>query len=121
MPNILPKPWYKKVVDNLAIKYKKDRRVIEYISHYPFSFLKEVVLDEDNQRPVRLRHLGVFFLKHPNLKSIVYDRRMEGLRKNMYLLVEAGLFESEEAGLAAIDAMNKVEINQFYKLHSLKM
>ena len=121
MPKILPKPWYKKVVDNLAIKYKKDRRVIEYISHYPFSFLKQVVLDEDNQRPVRLRHLGVFFLRHPDLKNILYKQRMEGLEKGMNLLVEAGLFESEEVGLAAINDMTKVEINRFFKANRALM
>ena len=115
MSKILPKPWYKKVLNELAIKYKKDPRVIEYITHYPFSFLKQVMLDEDNSRAVRLRHLGVFFLRHRDLKNIVYTKRVAKLKKNISSLVEVGLFESEEAGLSAIDAMSKVEINRFYK------
>lgn len=115
MSKILPKPWYKKVVDELAIKYNKDPRVIEYISHYPFSFLKQVVYNEDDQRAVRLRHLGLFFLRHKDLKNIVYVKRVAGLKKSINNLVEAGLFESEEAGLSIIDAMTKHEINKFYK------
>jgi len=115
MPKILPKPWYRKVVDELAIKHKKDPRVIEYITHYPFSFLKQVMLDEDNVKAVRFRHLGLFFLRHPDLKNIVYTKRVENLKKSISSLVEAGLFESEEIGLTEIDSMSKLEINRFYK------
>jgi hypothetical protein len=115
MPKILPKPWYKKIIDNLAVKHKKDRRVIEYVAHYPFSFLKQVMKDESNPRPVRLRHLGVFHLKRPDLKDIVYEKRMIALKKYMPIIVEAGLFESEEAGLLAIEKMSKEDINSFYK------
>jgi len=121
MPKILPKAWYKKVIDQLAIKYNKDPRVIEYISHYPFSFLKNAILDEDEYRAVRLRHLGLFFLRHPDLKNIVYTKRVAGLKAHINLLVEAGLFDSEEAGLSAIDAMTKAEINVFYRKHLLLM
>ena len=115
MPKLLPKPWYRKTIDELAIKHNKDPRVIEYIAHYPFSFLKQVMADEDNVRAVRLRHLGVFFLRHPDLKNIVYGKRVENLKKSINSLVEAGLFESEETGLFAIEAMSKAQINRFYK------
>jgi len=115
MPKLLQKPWYRKTIDELTIKYNKDPRVIEYIAHYPFSFLKQVIVDEDNVRAVRLRHLGVFFLRHPNLKNIVYVKRVAKLKKHITSLVEAGLFESEEAGLSAIDNMSKAEINKFFK------
>ena len=121
MPKILPKAWYRKIVDQLAIKYKKDPRVIEYISHYPFSFLKQVIRDEDNTRPVRLRHLGVFFLRHPDLKNIVYNKRLENLTEKVTTLVELGLFESEEVGVSALIGMSKAEINKFYKKHIVEM
>ena len=117
MPRILPKAWYNNVVDQLAIKYNKDPRVIEYIAHYPFSFLKKVFVDEDNNRPVRLRHLGLFFLRHRDLKNIVYTKRVDRLKRNITELVDANLFGDEAFGLDIINAMSKAEINRFYKKH----
>ena len=117
MPRDSQKAWYNKVVDQLAIKYKKDPRVIEYISHYPFSFLKKVVIDEESNRAVRFRHLGLFFLRHTELKNIVYTKRVERLHRNITDLVEGGLFVDEEFGLEVIDNMTKAEINRFYKKH----
>ena len=121
MPKILPKAWYRKIVDRLAIKYKKDPRVIEYIAHYPFSFLKQAIVDEDNTRAVRLRHLGVFFLRHPNLKNIVYEKRLSNMQKWIGRIVEMGLFENKEEALTALDNMSKAEINRFYKTHVSQM
>ena len=117
MPKILPKAWYNKVVDELAIKYNKDPRVIEYITHYPFSFLKQVVVDEDTYRAVRLKHLGVFFMRHPDLKNIVYTKRVDRLKRNVAELVEANLFGDEMFALEVINNMSKAEINKFYKTH----
>ena len=114
MPKVA-KPWYRKLIDNLAVKYNKDVRVIEYLTSYPFSFLKQVMRDEKDPRPVWLRHLGVYFLSHPELKDITYVKRMRKMKENMSLLVEAGLFESEEAGFLAIEGMSKEEVNSFYK------
>ena len=117
MPKILPKAWYNKIVDELAIKYNKDPRVIEYITHYPFSFLKQVVVDEDTYRAVRLKHLGVFFMRHPDLKNIVYTKRVDRLKRNVAELVEANLFGDEMFALEVINNMSKAEINKFYKTH----
>ena len=115
MPKLLTKPWYKQSIDKLALKYNKDPRVIEYIAHYPFSFLKKVIADEDNVRAVRLRHIGLFFLRHPDLKNIVYIKRIARINKHMSSLVKGGFFESEEVGIEAVKVMSKAEINKFFK------
>lgn len=121
MPRNLQRAWYKKIVDRLAIKYKKDPRVIEYIAYYPFSFLKQIVNDENNNRPIRLRHLGIFFLRHNDLKNIVYVKRMAGLKKYMSILVKNDIFKSEKEGLIKIEAMTKGEVTRFYKKYILLM
>lgn len=115
MSRITTKAWYKKIVNQLAIKYEKDPRVIEYIAHYPFSFLKNVITDEKNNRAVRFKHLGVFFLRHSDLKNIVYNRRIEVLLEGVERLVESGIFKSKEEAIKEIKTMSRSNINRFYK------
>lgn len=115
MPKILPKTWYKKVIDKLALKHNKDPRVIEYIAHYPFSFVKRIVRDDYDTRPIRLRHLGVFALRKEDGKENIYQKRMEGLKRKPEVLIEAGLYETVEQVNEALDAMTRDEIQKLYR------
>lgn len=115
MPKILPKPWYKKILDKLALKYKKDYRVIEYVTQYPFSFLRDVIADDINPRPVRIRHFGAFIPRHPDIKEIVKENRLKTLRQKLYLLVEADLYKDEEEALEALNNMSNKEIHDLYR------
>lgn len=54
---------HKRIVDKLSKKYNRDPRVIEQIVNYPFLFCQNVMSSGDDERAVRLRHLGTFALK----------------------------------------------------------
>ena len=51
-----------KIIKQLAEKYGKDKRVIKLIAHSPFKFLKLIIEDPEDWRPLRLRYFGIFGL-----------------------------------------------------------
>lgn len=100
--------WFKNVINNLAIKYKKDPRVIEYIIHYPFLFVQNIIRSED-ERPIRLRHLGVFVLKPSASKVDSYNRRLSFLYDNAKEVVKVEPFTKESDVLEALDEYKTTE------------
>lgn len=67
-------------LDNLSKKYDVDRGVVEYIVRYPFVYLRRMVSSNDT-RPVRLRYLGVFYLKKEDSKKTHVDNILNRLYK----------------------------------------
>ena len=56
----------------LAIKYKKDVRVISLITRHPFRFIRNVISDPNDTRPVHLMYFGKFAQKTKYTKAMHY-------------------------------------------------
>lgn len=105
---------YNNIYNQLAKKYNKDVRFIRRITHHPFDFLHKKITDPDDHRPVRLRYVGVFYVKPywrkemistrrdlPIDGSIIYARAPEKKFNKVYInlkkgLVKDGFFISED-------------------------
>ena len=55
--------WQKQLIKELAEKYGIDIRVVRQMVYYPYLFTKHSVMSDEDNRPIRHRHLGVFLLK----------------------------------------------------------
>ncbi len=56
----------------LAIKYKKDVRVISLITRHPFRFIRDIMSDPNDHRPVHLMYFGKFAQKTKYNKKLHY-------------------------------------------------
>lgn len=105
------------IYTQLAKKYNKDVRFIRRVAHHPFDFLHQTISDPDDHRPIRLRYVGVFYVKPywkkamtntraglPMEGSIVYARAPEKKYNKTYInlkkgLVQDGFFISEDGNV----------------------
>jgi hypothetical protein len=62
----------------IASKYKMDKRVIHQICNHPILFTKRCV-EGSEQRPIRIRHFGVFVQKEKLNKQYVMDNILKRL------------------------------------------
>lgn len=94
------------IYNQLAKKYGKDARFIRRITHHPFDFLHQKITDPDDHRPIRLRYVGVFFVKPywrkamtntraglPIDNTIIYARAPEKRFKKTYINLKKGLYK----------------------------
>lgn len=98
----------------LAKKYNKDARFIRRVAHHPFDFLHQKISDPDDHRPVRLRYVGVFYIKPywrkemintraglPENNSVIFARAPEKRFNKNYINLKKGtvldgIFASED-------------------------
>ena len=59
-----------KVIHRLHLKYRKDKRVVRFITEHPILFTKYRMGDDNDMRPIRIRYFGVF---HPKKKLDYYE------------------------------------------------
>jgi len=59
----------------------KDVRIVRAAAHHPFEFFGRVMEDPEDHRPVRLRYLGVFFVKPYWRKGLMKTSKV-GLPEN---------------------------------------
>jgi len=71
------------LIRDLAVKYKKDPRIIEAIVYSPFKLAKKVINDDMDDRPIRIRYLGVFTQKHNMNKTNRMERLIKDIEKDM--------------------------------------
>jgi len=108
------------IYTQLAKKYNKDVRFIRRITHHPFDFLHQKIVDPDDHRPIRFRYVGVFFVKPywkkamnntraglPKDGSIVYARAPEKKFNKTYInlkkgLAKDGFFISEDGNVRCL-------------------
>ena len=55
----------------LAEQFKTDQVLIRKVAHHPFEFIHQKMTDEFDHRPIRLRYLGLFFIKGSWRKQMV--------------------------------------------------
>lgn len=61
----------KNIYAEMAEHFGKTQPFIRKIAHHPFEFLREKVEDETDYSPVRLRYLGLFYVKSGWRKNMV--------------------------------------------------
>lgn len=71
------------IIRDLAVKYKKDPRIIEAIVYSPLKFTKKVFEDPIDDRPIRIKYFGVFVQKPVFNKDTRMKKLLVDLRKNM--------------------------------------
>ncbi len=64
----------KRIIKYLAEKYDKDARVIDLITRHPFRFIRDVISNPEDDRPVRLMYFGTFLQKKSRNKRIYYAK-----------------------------------------------
>ncbi len=64
----------KKITKILAEKHNRDVRVIDLITRDPFRFIRDVISDPEDYRPVRLMYFGTFLQKNSRNKRIYYRK-----------------------------------------------
>ncbi len=62
------------IIKRIAKRKAIDRRVVSLVAHYPFKFVRKVMKDPDDLRPIRLRYFGLFALK-PRFKENKYPKK----------------------------------------------
>lgn len=55
--------WQKQLLREIAQELKIDLRVVREVGYYPLIYLKHRISNPDEDKPVRIRHLGVWDLK----------------------------------------------------------
>lgn len=63
--------WQDKIIDQLAFKYGLDKRVVREVVYYPLLFTNRVMNDPKDDRPIRIKHLGVFAYRGSRNKSVI--------------------------------------------------
>jgi len=102
------------VYAELAEHFGKDQVLIRKVAHHPFEFIHQKMTDEYDHRAIRLRYLGLFFIKGAWRKQMnkhedipapegvrIYVRIpfLKNNRKKYYLhvgMIENGVFVSEQ-------------------------
>lgn len=64
----------RKIIKILSDKYDKDTRVVELITRHPFRFIRDVISDPIDDRPIRLMYFGVFTQKNTKNKRRYYNK-----------------------------------------------
>ena len=54
----------KKIIARIALRFKRDKRVISAVALHPLLFFKHKQESYDDERPVRIKYLGVFVQKN---------------------------------------------------------
>lgn len=75
--------WQSKLIDQLSFKYGMDKRVVQEVVHYPLLFTKRVMNDGADDRPIRIRSLGVFAYRGSRDKQKVEKPKYDVIIQNL--------------------------------------
>jgi hypothetical protein len=57
------------LIEQIALKFKLDKRVVAHIVRYPFLFTANVFRDKEDYTPIMLRYAGKFVPKFETVKK----------------------------------------------------
>jgi nucleoid DNA-binding protein len=69
------------LIEQIANKYKLDKRVVAHIVRYPFLFTTNVFKDENDYTPIMLRHLGKYVIRYKAVKKGENDTQRKDIRR----------------------------------------
>ena len=71
------------ILRELSKKFNKDVRHIKTVAYYPIRFAKEIIENTLDDRPIRIRHFGVFTQKYISDKDFIMSVRVKHLLNNI--------------------------------------
>jgi hypothetical protein len=72
-----------RLIKELAKKYTLDPRLVKTVVYYPIKFAKSKIENPINNRPIRIRHFGLFTQKHIFNKKYLFELRIVALLDNV--------------------------------------
>lgn len=73
-----------RLIKELAKKYKVDPRLVKTVVYHPIKFAKSKMENPTNNRPIRIRHFGLFTQKHVLNKDYLFELRVKALLDNIF-------------------------------------
>ena len=61
--------WQDELIHTIGLLTMKEDWVIQRIVYHPLEFAKERMMDDDEDRPIRIRYFGTFVLKSKRQKK----------------------------------------------------
>lgn len=61
--------WQDELIHTIGLLSMKEDRVIKKIVYHPLEFAKVKMIDDNDERPIRIRYFGVFTLKSKRSKE----------------------------------------------------
>jgi hypothetical protein len=89
-----------KLIRELAKERGLDPRVVKNVVYYPIRFAKTKMENPVNNRPIRIRYLGIFTQKTILNKDYLYDLRVKSLLGN---IVEVAVMMAAVLGFPIIN------------------
>lgn len=59
------------IVKRIAKEQGLDERVVKLVANYPFYFVRQVMKDPNDLRPIRIKYFGLFVLKNRFYNGLV--------------------------------------------------
>lgn len=66
---LVKQKWQDELIHTIGLLTMKEDRVIRKIVYHPLEFAKEKMIDDDDERPIRIRYFGAFVLKSKKSKE----------------------------------------------------
>lgn len=98
------------LLDKISAKYGVNRGVVEYIAHYPFRCLRRYISGNE-ERPIRLRYLGVFTMKKSINKEKATENKIKIIRERYadYIVKAINRMYKEDIIKTVDEAISKLE------------
>lgn len=103
------------IIRDLAVKYKKDPRIIEKIVYSPLKFAKKVIESPTDNRAVRIKYFGLFVQKPVFNKDTRIKKLLSDLKEDLVItsIVMSSVLNfpvsSTESVLKIIDAAEETD------------
>lgn len=66
---LVKQKWQDELIHTIGLLSMKEDRVIKKIVYHPLEFAKLRMIDDNDERPIRIRYFGVFVLKSKRSKE----------------------------------------------------
>lgn len=103
------KKWQKSLIREIAKDMNLDIRVVREIAHYPLLFLRKKVMDEYDESAVRIKHLGVFYVKRLYGKRPLNEKRAKLYSDNSSILWDKLFNYKKEAFASEQDYLDYID------------
>ena len=109
-----------KIIKNISLLRFKDLRVVRTIVYHPLLFAKRIMMDPDDNRPIRIRYFGAFVQKY--LCNKTFFKKLHRLQAllltddRVLLIIQSIDSSIETVREARIYLNTMVSMNQFEKL-----
>jgi len=75
--------FQRRLLTKLANKYGIDKRIVKEVVYSPLKFTRDIISDDVDERPIRIRYFGAFIQKKNSNKSSRMNTMFEVLYNNI--------------------------------------